>query len=181
MNLIQTVFAISDAARVQDFHCGDLPHQAPLAEWIKTKASAQLANPDNKTKIWLYESEDGSVVGFGSLGIVSAIGDFEGTGKESKIKYQAVLTMAVRSECQGKGLSHQIMNHLEEEAIKRCAELPKAKRLLGLYVNPKNTAGVKLYKSHGFENFSLPLKCHYTGDSLQCMLKALKPLPTMTQ
>src|SRR5579872_6499830 len=51
---------------VQEFRCGDKPHETPLAEWIKVRSAEEI---HGGKWLWLYrlESDTGPLVGYGSL------------------------------------------------------------------------------------------------------------------
>src|SRR5437870_2919878 len=55
--------------KVQAFYCGDEPWQREVSDWIKAPrgAGGALDELDRGTRIWLYVSGAGELVGFGSL------------------------------------------------------------------------------------------------------------------
>ena len=63
--LLPVIFAPELLAKVEDFDCGDEPHERELAEWIKTESVTALARG---TQVWLYATSEKEIVGFGSLG-----------------------------------------------------------------------------------------------------------------
>lgn len=63
-------FSASLLTDVQDFHCGDAPWDVEVAQWIKEPTSGDCAVKwlERGTQVWLYKTDDGKVVGYGSLG-----------------------------------------------------------------------------------------------------------------
>jgi GNAT superfamily N-acetyltransferase len=174
--LLEVKVTLDNISRLQDFHCGEMPYELPLASWIKTKAPALLKDKSTRTRIWDYELSGGVIVGYGSLNIGWIKGDIEEWSGLERIKIQTLPTMAVHADHKGKGYSHEILNFLEAQAIARLKnpDLETVKPLLGLAVNPKQTVAFSVYKKHGFREFNYPLQCPYTGDILQYMTKRLQ-------
>jgi GNAT superfamily N-acetyltransferase len=177
--LVESKVGLNDLECFRDFHCGNLPHEIPLATWIKEKAAELLKDKSNKTRIWKYELNDAgrSLVGYGSLNIAPLKGTFMEWGDVEKIKIQIIPTMAVHADHKGKGYGHEILDCLIAQAEERLKTLKDAgspaKPLLGLAVNPKQVAAVTLYRKHGFEDFDYPLVCSYTNDTLQYMIRKI--------
>src|SRR5262245_15980904 len=86
-------FQKADIGKVQNFDCGDLEYQVPLADWIKHHSLEAL---DHRTKIWLFHSpDDNGVVGYGSLG-KSDWSMTKDDGSEEKVKIFCIPTLAVQ-------------------------------------------------------------------------------------
>src|SRR5580700_5824970 len=65
-------FSASLLSRVQGFVCGTEPFEQEVAAWLQAArgAGGALDEMENAgTLVWLYESEAGELVGFGSLGV----------------------------------------------------------------------------------------------------------------
>jgi hypothetical protein len=59
-------FSEADKTRLAGFSCGDEPWSRHVTEWIL--GSDVLDSMKRGTRVWLFETEGGEVVGFGSLG-----------------------------------------------------------------------------------------------------------------
>jgi hypothetical protein len=112
-------FGKKDIGKMQEFRCGSLPHQSPLADWIKSHSLAAL---ESKTRIWIYENTDKKIVGYGSLGKTKVT--FVDTGME--VKVPCIPCLAIHEDYWGKPddvldkeerYSRQIVRHLQKEAI----------------------------------------------------------------
>lgn len=174
--LLESKFTVDDIGLFADFHCGDLPHETPLATWIKEKAVPLLKEKSTRTRIWKYQLDDATraIVGYGSLNLGVLKGSLMEWGPVDRIKIQILPTMAVDSKHQGNGYGHDILECLIAQAVERMKTATEVKPLLGLAVNPKQLKAVKTYKGHGFEDFEFPIPCSYTGDVLQYMIRKLK-------
>lgn len=177
--LIPNRFSKSHYDRVCDFECGELPHQKPLAAWIKDYSLTAL---QNRTKIWLYDNDKGELVGYGSLGktdVVLTAGDEVG---QERVKIACIPTLAIQTPFKGKPdnpatkedrFSVQIVRHLQHEAregLKNSALKP----LLLLYVHPENEPARKLYTHCGFKPFPLTKLDPSTGAMGQAMIYHLR-------
>ena len=63
-------FSESLLADVRDFDCGDERWQVEVARWIKDASADDCAVTWMRrgTKVWLYRTDEGELVGYGSLG-----------------------------------------------------------------------------------------------------------------
>lgn len=59
-------FAEADQARLAGVSCGDEPWSKHVTEWIR--GSDVLDSMQRGTRVWLFETDHGEVVGFGSIG-----------------------------------------------------------------------------------------------------------------
>jgi hypothetical protein len=59
-------FTEADQARLGGFSCGDEPWSKHVTEWIL--GSDVLDSMKRGTRVWLFETAQGEVVGFGSVG-----------------------------------------------------------------------------------------------------------------
>lgn len=143
---------------VQGFRCGSKSHETPLAEWIKKHSDEAIMRGN---KVWLYrlESDEGALVGYGSL----ATGKIEITENNTKklVKGYEIPMLALHEDFWGcpkgtkddpeKKFSRQIVRHLQQEA--RAAQLRgqgQRERLLALYVHPDADKAQQLYCDCGF-------------------------------
>lgn len=60
-------FTAADQARLAGFSCGDATWARHVAEWIR--GSDVLDSIRRGTKVWLFETAEREIVGFGSLGL----------------------------------------------------------------------------------------------------------------
>jgi ribosomal protein S18 acetylase RimI-like enzyme len=141
---------------VQDFRCGSKPHETPLADWIRLHSAAEVRRGN---KVWLYriQSDDGPLVGYGSL----ATGKIEITledGSKKLIKAFEIPMLALHEDFWGcpegvsdpeEKFSRQIVRHLQQQAQE--AQLRgQRERHLALYVHPDASHAQKLYLDCGF-------------------------------
>lgn len=156
IKLIQVKFRECDIALVQDFQCGSLPYQAMQADWIKTKSAGAL---QNKTKIWLYVTDDGhrQIVGYGSLGKAKWLLEPEPlTPRE--VTVPSIPNLAIQEHFWGKPdnvqkkdrFSYHIMRHLISEGKAYLERSPVLHPLLVLIVHPDNQPAKKVYVNCGF-------------------------------
>jgi GNAT superfamily N-acetyltransferase len=176
--LIPVAFSSELLPLVQDFDCGDEPHEQELAKWIVTEAIPTI---DAGGKVWLYATEDKQIVGFGSLGI----SNWRYPDPQSKrISVAVIPAVAIKKQFWGQPpgprenrYSSQILDHLILEA----AKLPITAPVLGLFVHPANTRAVKLYERAGFVLFSRTYTDPQTQVTYQSMVRILPPpQPTPT-
>jgi hypothetical protein len=59
-------FTEADQARLAGFSCGEELWSRHVTEWIL--GSDVLESMERGTRVWLFETEQGDVVGFGSIG-----------------------------------------------------------------------------------------------------------------
>lgn len=172
-------FTKGDLHRVKDFACGSLPYQLPLADWIKRESLQALAN---KAKIWLYETPDGELVGYGTLS-KSKWFQTDSDGAIHEVKVVCIPTVAVQEAFWGQPkevvsrdekYSHQLMRHLQFAAQEWVDGSDALKPLLSLFVHPDNVAAKKLYTRCGFVDFPLTRPDPATGANGQCMVFKLK-------
>lgn len=141
---------------VQAFHCGDEPHEKPLADWLRLHSADQIKGG---CKVWLYrlDNEDGSLVGYGSLS-ADKIEITTGSGGKTEIKVFTIPMLALDKNYWGepKGVadveekfSRQIVRHLQEQA-KESQKRGNRERYLCLYVHPDAEQAQALYSACRF-------------------------------
>lgn len=140
-----------DLPEVQAFRCGKEPHEKRLAEWIKVRSAEEIRRG---CKFWLYrlQSDDGQLVGYGSLATCT-IKTTEEDNSKKEVKAYEIPMLALHEDFWGhpKGAadpeekySRQIVRHLQQEA--QAAQLRgQRERLLTLYVHPDATQAQDLY------------------------------------
>jgi hypothetical protein len=171
-------FSKASIDRVSGFDCGNLPHQKPLSEWIKNSSITAL---QNKTRIWLYETDDSahSLVGYGSLYKAS----FSANGQSGKVC--SIPTLAVQKSFwrqpdnalnKEDRFSVQIVRHLQKEAKEMVERSPTLKPILMLYVHTENAIAKRLYEYCGFVPFDLTIADPASGGKGQAMIYDLVPV-----
>ena len=168
--LLPVIFAPELLAKVEDFDCGDEPHERELAEWIKTESVTALARG---TQVWLYATSEKEIVGFGSLGT----SNWNYPDPSAKRLAVAVIpAVAIQKKWWGKPdgpreerYSAQILDHLILEAAKLVLAVP----VLGLFVHPANVRACKVYERSGFQAFSRTYTDETTGVTYRSMLRLL--------
>lgn len=154
--LYATEFTEADQARLAGFSCGDDIWSRHVAEWIR--GSDSLDSQKRGTKIWLFETIDGEVVGFGSIGI-SRWKWPPPDGTPTSIILIPMLGIDARFHGQPRDpqwrYSRQLMSHLIAQAQLRSHEWtgdPEAKpQWLVLMVHKENARAIRLYQDCGFQ------------------------------
>jgi len=155
--LIRHPFTASDWESVQTFDCGDEQYEREVAAWIKgpgepdvDSALTSLNHPEHPGRVWLYKLEDGTLVGFGSLGQ----NEWRWKGKKDPfVPVTIIIWVGLCREYQGEPegpkegkYSVQILNDLIKGAEKDQFTHP----VLALCVHKDNVKAIKLYKWFGF-------------------------------
>ena len=144
-------FSADHLSEVQGFSCGEEPWQVEVAQWIKSSSGEDnaVAWIEKGTQVWLYKTDDGQVVGYGSLGksiwrwpppngpreVVCIIPYF---GLQSR--YQGEPKDGPKHE----RFSARIMGDLIAKARLQGV------RLLGLFVHKENHRAIGFYRGVGF-------------------------------
>ena len=136
--------------------CGD--NTAPWAlaanEWIL--GSDKWESINRGSRVWLYRTEQGMLVGFGSLGKTRRRWPPPNGGYKNIL---IIPQLGIDYRCQGKPagyqkFSHQIMSHLIHEAEELYRDDIAATRttlnLLTLFVHEENRRAIRLYENFGF-------------------------------
>jgi GNAT superfamily N-acetyltransferase len=154
-------FTEADQSRLVGFSCGGELWAKHVAEWIL--GSDVLDSMKKGTRVWLFETGERDIVGFGSLGMSSWIwppdDGTEATRTRETVVLIPMLGLAERYRGQPPDpewrYSGQIMGHLIAEAEKlSCAKPAGAKRApqwLVLMVHRDNARAIKSYEKWGFE------------------------------
>jgi ribosomal protein S18 acetylase RimI-like enzyme len=146
---------------VQVFDCGSDEWAVPLNHWIKAGphvnngAIAQMsaaAEQGKRLDVWLHANEAGELVGYSSLGETNWRWP---NPKDPRVPLSIIPCLAIDKRFHRKPdtpprYSKQIMDHLVDEAQQQAARRP----LIGLCVDPRNTAAIRYYLREGFQNFS---------------------------
>jgi ribosomal protein S18 acetylase RimI-like enzyme len=149
-------FTEADRARLVGFSCGDEPWSKHVSEWIL--GSDVLDSMKRGTRVWLFETAEGDIVGFGSVG-TSQWRWPPPDGARTTIVLLPMLGIDVRY----RGLppdpawrySRQMMAHLvaEGQRIARewSGEAEKKPQWLVLMVHRENARAIRFYEQCGFE------------------------------
>jgi GNAT superfamily N-acetyltransferase len=165
-------FSADLLSAVQQFDCGSEPWElvvtayltAPVTEIESAAASVSRATDDPlHADVWLYITDDGDLVGFGSL----AKGNQRyPKPKNDPIPATVLIYLGADRRFHGKpdGPSHErfaalILRDLIAEARRLCEDRP----LLTLYVDERNEKAIRFYKKAGFAELHRPYKDKSTG------------------
>jgi RimJ/RimL family protein N-acetyltransferase len=159
---------------VADFACGDEPYERELADWIRNEA---LPAMERGTRVWLFVTEEGDLVGYGSLGTTNWRWP---DPKSERVTLNIIPAVAIQRHYWGKPdgpreqrYSTQILDHLIAEATDRTDTAP----LLGLFVHPDNHRAIRAYERAGFTRFSHTYKDKETGVVYISMIYPLRRPP----
>src|SRR5579884_767622 len=159
--LVKIAFTEADLPAVQSFACGDRLWEAHLSDWIKGKSTddtSVIEAMQDGTKVWLYMTQQGGIVGYGSLGVTTW--SYPSPYGGEKATFGVIPALAVNLPFQGQPpgnweqrYSTEIIGDLIAEAVEtyRTGSFPDP--LLGLFVDTRNVRAKKLYVRMGFEDF----------------------------
>jgi ribosomal protein S18 acetylase RimI-like enzyme len=161
--------------RVQPFACGDEPWQREVSDWIKAPrgAAGAVDELERGTRIWLYITEEGELVGFGSL--AATMQRWPAT-KSPPIPATVIPVLGVDSKFWGQPpgppedrYSARLLDDLIEEARAQRQERP----ILVLYVHLANVRGIRFYERAGFTELHKPYTDKRTGQQYKRMVLVL--------
>jgi ribosomal protein S18 acetylase RimI-like enzyme len=149
-------FTEADQARLAGFSCGDEVWSKHVTEWIL--GSDVFDSMKRGTRVWLFETEQGNIVGFGSIG--SSVWRWPPPdGTQTNILLIPML--GIDAHFQGQPAdpewrySRQIMAHLLAEGQRIAREWPEHAGLrpqwLVLQVRADNARAIRFYERCGFE------------------------------
>lgn len=149
-------FTEADQDRLVGFSCGDEPWSRHVAEWIR--GSDVLDSMKRGTRVWLFETEQGEVVGFGSVG-TSEWQWPPPRGSKTTVVLIPMLGIDIRFQGMPPDptwrYSRQIMAHLIAEGQRVAREwtgAPQKKpQWLVLRVHQENTRAIRFYETCGYE------------------------------
>jgi hypothetical protein len=114
---------------------------------------------DLDTQVWLYETEEGDLVGFGSLGVTKW--RYPDPEKSDKRRLLIIPNYAIALPFQGqppgkenkpRRYSRQIFTDL----LRKAMDHPSGLKVIGLFVHPKNAGAIRLYADFNFKPFGEP-------------------------
>ncbi len=149
-------FTEADQARLVGFSCGDEPWSKHVTEWIL--GSDVIDSMKRGTRVWLFETEQGKVIGFGSVG-TSEWQWPPPRGSKTTIVLIPMLGISVRFRGEPRDpdwrYSHQLMSHLIAEGQGKAREwtgdAEKKPQWLVLMVHRDNARAIRFYERCGAE------------------------------
>lgn len=149
-------FTAADQARLAGFSCGDDTWARHVAEWIR--GSDVLDSMSRGTKVWLFETAEGEIVGFGSLGPTRWRWP-PPDGSRTVVLLIPMLGLDIRFQGQPPDpqwrFARQIMSHLASEARAMSGQSAEATGTpidwLVLLVHRDNQRAIRFYEKCGFE------------------------------
>lgn len=165
---------------VQGFDCGVEEWERPLHAWIaapvqvKNGALAEMRKRKGKLQVWLQVNAADELVGYSSLGESNWNWPLP---DDPRVPVNLIPNVAIQKRFHRKPddpprYSKQIMDHLIFEARQHTERHP----LLGLYVDPRNVAALKVYRREGFQDFKT-FTDEQEGITYLGLLMALQPSP----
>lgn len=163
-------FTEADQARLVGFSCGDELWSRHVTEWIL--GSDVFDSMKRGTRVWLFETEQGEVVGFGSVGTSERPWP-PPRGSKTTVVLIPMLGIDVRFRGEPPDpawrYSRQLMSHLIAEGQRVAREwtgnAEKKPQWLVLMVHRDNARVIRFYEACGFElipdvirNDHLPMK-----------------------
>jgi ribosomal protein S18 acetylase RimI-like enzyme len=136
---------------VQDFNCGDDAWALEVTEDLKNPECIAAWVKSGTAEAWLYITEQGELVGFGTLS--ERHWRYPNSKKSPRQPISVIPDVGVDMHFQGQpnvpGVKHysdQILDHLRFEARQHTTRLP----VLGLCVHPENKRAIAWYSRVGF-------------------------------
>jgi ribosomal protein S18 acetylase RimI-like enzyme len=149
-------FTEADQARLAGFSFGEEVWSKHVTEWIR--GSDVLDSMERGTRVWLFETDQSEVVGFGSVG--TSVWRWPPPGGE-RANIVLIPMLGIDVRFQGKPAnpewrySRQIMGHLIAEGERMAREWPEETnqrpQWLVLMVRGDNARAIRFYEQCGFE------------------------------
>ena len=153
--LFAVEFTEADQPRLVNFSCGDAVWARHVAEWIR--GSDVLDSIKKGTKVWLFETADDEIVGFGSVGPARWRWP-PPDGSYTRLLLVPMLGLDIRFQGQPPNpelrFARQIMSHIISEAHAISQEAGKSGKpidWLVLLVHRENQRAIRFYEKCGFE------------------------------
>ena len=160
---------------VNQFDCGDAVWERDLAGWIRDPERA-LKDIEQGCQVWLWADNNGTLVGFGSLGITSW--RVPNPNKSAPQTISVVPAIALSSAYQGKPVGvapkHRYARIILEDIIAEAIAYVETRPFIGLFVHVDNKKAIAFYKRAGFDEFGKPFLEKQTGWFHQKMLYDLR-------
>lgn len=149
-------FTEADQARLVGFSCGDELWSRHVTEWIR--GSDVVDSMKRGTRVWLFETTQGEVVGFGSVGTSEWRWP---PPKGSKATIVLIPMLGIDFRFRGDPsdpdwrYSGQLMSHLiaaaQQIAHEWTGDADKQPQWLALMVHRDNSRAIRFYERCGFE------------------------------
>jgi GNAT superfamily N-acetyltransferase len=158
-------FLEEDLDEVQGFRCENAPWELQISDWIKNARTGALDYVHRgKCRVWLYRTEAGELVGYGSLG--SSNWNWP-SADDPRVPINIIPYVGVREEFwsqppgpKGERFSAQILDDLVDEALRQRDRHPA----LGLFVHEDNHRAIAFYRNSGFTMFHRTIPSDLPGD-----------------
>jgi ribosomal protein S18 acetylase RimI-like enzyme len=176
--LNRLTFGPEICSRVTGFECGDSVWESEVAAWLKSPAGGGGAVDavGFGVSVWLYETTDGRIVGFGSLAHALHLPAIPGVDSPSA---SVIPFFGIDKRFQGQphGPREQRYAHrVFADLISEARLVRPVRPLLVLEVDVANTRAERFYReSFGFADISQPELDTDTGRSFKWMGLALTP------
>jgi ribosomal protein S18 acetylase RimI-like enzyme len=162
--LVRIPFTEDLLPKVQAFDCGQEPWELEVSNWIKAPRGGGGAVDDlPRNQVWLYATDNGDLVGFGSFGETSQKWP---RSKDPPILASIIPMLGIAKEYWGQPpgpresrYSTRILEDLIVEAVAHQNERP----ILILFVNVNNQRAIQLYQRFGFVELHKPVTDKNTG------------------
>jgi ribosomal protein S18 acetylase RimI-like enzyme len=148
-------FTEADQARLAGFSCGDESWSKHVTEWIL--GSDVFESMKRGSRVWLFETAQREVVGFGSIGT----SEWQWPPPKGTRKTIVLIPMlGIDARFRGQPAdsdwrySGQLLSHLIAEALRTAREWSDADnkpQWLVLMVHQDNARAIKFYEQRGFE------------------------------
>jgi ribosomal protein S18 acetylase RimI-like enzyme len=174
-NLLRIPFTEDLLAKVQGFDCGEEPWQREVSDWIKAPlgSGGALDELGQGARVWLYVTQAGELVGFGSL---AATMQRWPRSKDPQVPASVIPMLGVDRRFWGQPprppeerYSAQLLDDLLAEAKRESKERP----ILILYVHIDNVRGIRFYERAGFVELHKPFTDKKTGRQYKRMVLVL--------
>ncbi len=140
---------------VQTFDCGNEVYQIEVSDWIKNVGPYAVIGCMKRwgTKVWLYTTGEGDLIGFGSVGSTNWNWP---SASDGKVAVALIPSLGVDKRFWHKpeGPSeHRYSTRIVLDLVAEARKLPSIKPVIGLFVHPSNLAAIQLYSRVGFVDF----------------------------
>jgi GNAT superfamily N-acetyltransferase len=158
---------------VQGFDCGDRPWEREVSAWIRNDGiDGVLVDMEQRgTDVWLYATDDGNLIGFGSLG--ASAWNYPKPSSE-RIILNLIPYLGIQRRFQGQPIgaprseryAAQILDHLIFEASSHIERAP----ILALKVHRDNVRAIRAYETAGFRHFPEKRSDFAVGKQIYCRM-----------
>jgi ribosomal protein S18 acetylase RimI-like enzyme len=144
-------FSAALLSEVRDFFCGDEPWQVEVAQWIKdaTLDDGAVRWMQHGTKVWLYRTNAGELIGFGSLGTTKW--RMRRDAPRESVGIIPAFAVALRFQGEPKHLppEERYAARIMGDLISKAGSL--GPKIVGLFVDKRNVRAIAFYNRIGFQ------------------------------